>query len=355
MGAKLEFTTLKGQEKTVKINLISVIIPCFNENETIEEFLRRLHFVASSMEDYKFEFIFINDGSTDNTGKILNDFAEQDHRIKVLHLARNRGHQIALTAGMDHATGDMIVTIDADLQDPPELIGEMLEKIEKGFDIVHAQRKTRLGESWFKMITSRLFYRLMVWCSITPIIPDCGDFRAFTRAVLETITAFRMPHRFLRGTFASLGFNQIIIQYDRSPRYSGYTKYSFFKMLNLSVDAVLGFSTAPIRFISWISIVLWAVSLIYLIYALIGHFIYKLTVPGWTSIIVLLFLFTGLILFSIAIIGSYVGRIFSQGQNVPLYWLSDARNMDFDKIVKNSDTVREVSLSKNILDRQKKN
>ena len=339
----------------MKINLISVIIPCFNENETIEEFLRRLYSVASSIENYTFEFIFVNDGSTDKTGKILNDFAEQDQRIKVLHLARNRGHQIALTAGMDHATGDMIVTIDADLQDPPELIGEMLEKIEGGFDIVHAQRKKRSGESWFKMITSRLFYRLMIWCSSTPIIPDCGDFRAFTRDVLETITAFRMPHRFLRGTFVSLGFNQIIIQYDRSPRYAGHTKYPFFKMLNLSIDAVLGFSTAPIRFITWISIVLWAVSLIYIIYALIHHFIYNLTVPGWTSIIVLLFLFTGLILFSIAIIGSYVARIFSQGQNIPLYWLCDARNINFDKIVRHSDTVREVSLSKNILDRQTKN
>jgi len=338
----------------VKINLISVIIPCFNENETIEEFFRRLYSVASSIEDYTFEFIFVNDGSTDKTGEILNDFAQKDQRIKVLHLACNRGHQIALTAGMDHAMGDIIVTIDADLQDPPELINEMLEKIEAGFDIVHAQRRKRSGESWFKMITSRLFYRLMIWCSSTPIIPDCGDFRVFTRAVLETITAFRMPHRFLRGTFASLGFNQIIIQYDRSPRYAGHTKYPFLKMLNLSIDAILGFSTAPIRFISWISISLWAVSLIYLIYALIYYFIYKLTVPGWTSIIVLLFLFTGLILFSISIIGSYVGRIFSQGQNMPLYWLCDARNINFDKIVRNSDTVREISLSKNILDRQTK-
>ena len=339
----------------MKINLISVIIPCFNENETIEEFLQRIYSVASSMENYTFEFIFVNDGSTDETGKILNNFAEQDHRIKVLHLAQNRGHQIALTAGMDHAMGDMIVTIDADLQDPPELIGEMLEKIEAGFDIVHAQRRKRHGESWFKLITSRLFYKLMIWYSNTSIIMYCADFRAFTRAVLETITAFRMPHRFLRGTFATLGFNQIIIQYDRSPRYSGQTKYPFFKMLNLSIDAVLGFSTAPIRIITWISISLWAVSLVYIIYGLIYHFIYHLTVPGWTSIIVLLFFFTGLILFSIAIIGSYVARIFTQGQNIPLYWLCDVRNINFDKIIENSHLVREVSLSKNILDKQPKN
>jgi glycosyltransferase involved in cell wall biosynthesis len=331
------------------VELISLIIPCYNEEAVIEEFYRRSQVVADSLSQFRFEFIFVNDCSTDLTGSILNNMAAKDPSVRVLHFAQNRGHQIALTAGLDIASGDMIVTIDADLQDPPELIQEMLEKIEEGYDIVHAQRRHRKGETRFKLSSAWLFYHLMRWFSNTAIIENCGDFRAFTRSVKTVLSAFRAPHRFLRGTFVQLGFQQCVIQYDRDARYGGQTKYSFFKMLNLSIDALLGFSAAPIRIISLISICLWAFSLVYMIKSLIEHFILKITVPGWTSMVVLLFFFTGLILFSIAIIGSYVGRIYIQGQNQPLYWLADARNFDPEALNQQQREIPEIKISRRIL------
>ncbi len=333
----------------MQVDLISVVIPCFNEELTIEEFYRRSVACSVSMPSQKFEFIFINDGSTDRTSAILNQIAATDKTVKVVHLAQNRGHQIALTAGLDYACGDMIVTIDADLQDPPELIQEMLAKIEKGYDIVHAQRRRRFGESTFKIASARLFYRTMKWISDTPIIQNCGDFRAFTRPVLRAISMFRMHHRFLRGIFVQIGFNQCVIQYDRNERYAGTTKYPFFKMANLSIDAMLGFSAAPIRVITCLSLLLWSVSLIYLVKSLIEHYILHITVPGWTSIVVMMFFFTGLILFCLSIIGSYVGRIFHQAQKRPLYWINDARNLDFEQVKLSCGQFHEVMLSEHIV------
>ena len=230
----------------------------------------------------------------------------------------------------------------------------MLEKIEAGCDVVHAQRRRRPGEKWFKLFSACIFYRLMRWFSRMPIIENCGDFRAFSRQVLEVVYAFRSHHRFLRGIFVQVGFRQCVIQYNRDVRYAGQTKYSLFKMINLSIDALLGFSAMPIRVISLLSIFLWGISLLYLAKSLIEHFILKITVPGWTSIIVLMTFFTGLILFSIAIIGSYVGRIYLQGQNPPLYWLSDARNLDVDQINEQAAELPEVKRSQRILSGKEK-
>ncbi len=333
----------------MKEELISMIIPCYNEAETIAEFYRRSSKLASTLVPYKFEFIFVNDGSTDETPSILNSLATEDQRVKVLHLAQNRGHQIALTAGLDFALGDIIVSIDADLQDPPELVREMVEKIREGYDVVHAQRRNRSGEKWFKLFTAQIFYKLLCWFSNTDIIENCGDFRACTRSVMEAIYAFRSHHPFLRGIFAQVGFRQVKIQYNRDPRYAGVTKYHLYKMINLSINALLGFSDMPIRVITVLSIFLWATSLIYLIKSLVEHFILKITVPGWTSLIVLTTFFTGLILFSIAIVGSYVGRIFIQGQNPPLYWLSDARNLDMKRMKQRAAHLIEISIAQRTL------
>lgn len=338
----------------MKIEQISLVVPCYNEADTLSEFHRRVLAVSESMPQRKFKFIYVNDGSTDETGSILNAMADSDSRVRVLHLAQNRGHQIALIAGIDHATGDAVVTIDGDLQDPPELINAMMEKLEQGFDIVHAQRFHRKGEKWFKIISARIFYRLLRLFSSTPIIENCGDFRAFTRPVRKTLNAFRSVHSFLRGTFVIMGFRQCVIQYDRNPRYAGKSKYPLYKMLKLSIDAFLGFSVAPIRLITVLSLFLWSVSLVYLAKALIEHFFLKITITGWTSIIALIIFSTGLILFSIAIIGSYVGRIFIQSQNQPLYWLCDARNIDYDQNEYRTREVPEVRLSHRIIANEKK-
>lgn len=332
----------------VDIRKISVIAPAYNEAEVIPEFYRRLNHVSNELSDHEFEFLFVNDGSEDRTAEILNDLAGKDNRVKVLHFARNRGHQIAITAGMDFATGDMVVTMDVDLQDPPELVKEMFLKIREGYDIVHAQRRRRKGETWFKLFTAWLFYKLMRKLLARDLIENCGDFRAFTRPVLNVVRYFRERHRFLRGTFAIIGFKQCIVQYDRDARYAGKTKYPFKKMFDLATNAILNLSTSPIRLILMFSMVMWISSLIYLGKAVVEHFVFKTTVTGWTSIIILLTFFTGIILFSLGMIGSYVGRIFEQGQRWPMYWLSDAKNIDMDKLDKDALNIKEIWLSSSI-------
>lgn len=330
------------------VKKISYIVPCFNEADVLPEFYRRVSGVAKQLPGYAFEFIFVNDGSFDTTADILNALSADDPRVKVLHFARNQGHQAAITAGMDFSLGDIVVIIDADLQDPPELITEIIEKIREGHQIVHMQRRTRSGETGLKLVTAWGFYKLMCWLTGDNIIENSGDFRAFSRSVLKTVQGFREEHRFMRGIFASLGFRQCIVQYDRDSRYAGKTKYTFGKMFTLALNGLLSFSSAPIKVISWFAVFSWSISLLYLIKALVEHFILKITVPGWTSIIILLTFFSGVIIFCLGIIASYVGRIFEQGQQRPLYWLSDAKNINFDDISKTS---REVSLSENILGR----
>ncbi|MBF0408397.1 MAG: glycosyltransferase family 2 protein [Candidatus Riflebacteria bacterium] len=324
---------------------ISLIVPCYNESEVLGEFFRRVNLLAEKLASYEFEFLFVNDGSTDSTAEILNSFADKDLRVKVLHFARNQGHQISLTAGMDFASGDYIVTIDADLQDPPEVIPEMIEKMSEGYQVIHAQRRTRAGETGFKLFTAWLFYQVMCRFLARDIVPDSGDFRAFTRQVMKVIRGFREKHRFLRGTFAVVGFKQCIVKYDRDSRFAGETKYPVKKMIKLAADAVLSFSSSPIRAITWLSLLLWSSSLIYLVKALIEKFILHETVQGWTSIIFLLTFFTGLNLFCLGIIGSYIGRIFEQGQKRPLYWLSNVRNVKRNEIDPEISDFEEVKIA----------
>jgi polyisoprenyl-phosphate glycosyltransferase len=326
------------------IRRICLIVPCFDEVESLPEFYRRVCVLAEGFPERSWEFLFVNDGSADGSAEFLDTVAAQDQRVKVLHLACNRGHQIALMAGIDFAEADLLVTIDADLQDPPELVLDMVAQVERGFDVVHAQRRRRSGETLFKLGTARLFYLLMKCLGGADIIPDCGDFRAFVPAVQQTVRSFRTPHVFLRGLFAQAGYRQCVISYDRDPRFAGRTKYPFLKMVTLALDATLGFTAFPIRAISGVSLVLWGISLVYLVRSLVVHFVFHGTVQGWTSLICLLFFFTGLILFCMAIIGAYVGRIFVQGQGYPLYWLSGVRNVPMGRT--DGDEPREYRLAR---------
>lgn len=335
----------------IKIEKISYVIPCFNESEVIHEFYRRVSLVASELSSYEFEFLFVNDGSIDDTPQMLNDLANKDKRVKVLHFAKNQGHQAAITAGMDYSSGEIIVTIDADLQDPPELVKEMIGKVIEGFEVVHAQRLKRRGETWFKLLTAWGFYKVMRKLTNVELVENSGDFRAFTRPVLLAVRSFRERHRFMRGIFAMIGFKQCIIQYDRDIRHAGKTKYPLGKMIDLALNACISFSGSPIRVIIWMSIILWGSSFIYLFKALIDHFAFGTTVAGWTSIIILLIFFTGLILFCLGIIGAYIGRIFEQSQQRPLYWLYSAKNIDINQIETNS---REVQLSHDIIETREK-
>lgn len=325
---------------------VSLVAPCLDEAEIIEQFYARVCALATLESDRDFEFILVDDGSRDGTALILDRLADGDPRVKVLHLARNCGHQIALTAGMDFASGDRVVTLDADLQDPPELISSLLAKLDEGYDIVHAQRRSRSGETRFKRLSARLFYRLLRAISRETPTEECGDFRAFTRPVLTVIRGFRERHRYLRGIFAALGFRQAIVPYDRPVRTAGHSKFPLARMAALAVDGILSFSSAPLKSVLWLGCALWAVSLVFIVRACIGHFILHRTVPGWTSLVVLLTFFTGLNLFSLSVIGAYIGKIFEQGQARPLYWCSRIRNVDFGGLAPESLQTPEVALSR---------
>jgi len=328
------------------IKRVSYVVPCYNEEAVLQEFYRRIDAVASGLGDYTFEFVFINDGSTDRTAEILDGLAGEHRHVKVLHLAANRGHQAAITAGLDFASGDVVITIDADLQDPPELTGEILRRVEEGCDIVHMKRRRRSGESWFKLVTAKAFYLIMSRLTSSAIQRDTGDFRAISRRALLAVRSFREQHRFMRGIFSSLGFRQCVLEYDRDARYAGETKYPLMKMLRLAANALMSFSSAPIRFIASLSFFMWFVSIAYLVKSLVEHFYLKTTVPGWTSIIILMTFFTGIIIFCLGIVATYVGRIFEQGQGRPIYWLRDARNIDSEGL---DSTLPEVRLSIDML------
>lgn len=309
-----------------EVRTISVIVPCYNEEAVLPEFYRRATAVAERV-GAEVELVFVDDCSRDGTARILGELAERDSRVKFLRLARNCGHQMAVTAGLDYADGDAVVIIDADLQDPPESIPPMIELVRQGFDVVHAQRLSRKGESFFKLATARLFYAGLARFSRTRIVENCGDFRAFSAPAAEAARYFREPHRFLRGLFAQIGFRQCVYQYQRQERFAGSTKYTLRKMVKLASDALFSFSSTPVRAILWMAAMLWALSLIYLGWN-VYLYIAEKTVPGWTSTVFLLTVFTGLILASIAVVGAYVGRIFEQGQGRPLYWLAEMRNIE---------------------------
>ncbi|MDN3717481.1 glycosyltransferase family 2 protein [Vibrio breoganii] len=312
------------------MNKVSFIAPCYNEELVIEEFYTRLCQIANSYNQYEFQFLIVNDGSLDDSAKILDRLAKEDCRLAVLHLAANVGHQNALFAGIEMATGDINITIDIDLQDPPELIDKFIAKIEQGFDIVHAQRLTRKNETFFKKFSAKVFYRFLSITSTAELIEDCGDFRAFTKIVRESIIKYREKHKYLRGIFATIGFSQSIIKYERDGRHSGQTKYNLKKMLSLASDATLNFSRFPIKLMFIVSTLMWSLSLLYLAKAMISKFMFDTTVDGWTSIIFFQVFFSGVLLFFIALIGSYVGRIYEQGQARPDYIVHYTKNLKKD-------------------------
>ena len=328
---------------------ITYVIPCYNEEESLPEMYSRLSAIPDTLPSYGFEFLFVNDGSTDSTDDLLDEFAANDERVKVIHLACDCGHQNALTAGLDFASGDIIITIDADLQDPPELVHEFVAKIDEGYDVVHAQRTTRPGETRFKLISAWLFYYIISRFASRLIVRNSGDFRAMTRKVQRSANAFREPHRFLRGSFATIGFRQCVIQYDWDERFAGETKYPLRALLRLAFDAVLSFSPLPIRMIFVAAMLLLAGSVIYAAYSLTGYFVYDRNVEGWPTITILITFFSALNLFALAGVGEYVARIFEQGQRRPLYWIMDVRNISLRNIDAERAGLHEVGVARRAL------
>ena len=308
---------------------ISVIIPMYYEEEVAQECYNKMTQVLSNIKDYEYEIICVNDGSKDKTLPILEKIAENDNKVKVISFSRNFGHQCAVTAGLKYVTGDAIVIIDADLQDPPELIPEMLKLWEQGNEVIYGKRKTRDGESKFKLLTAKMFYNTLNALSDVEIPKDTGDFRLVDRKVVDVINSLPEHNKFLRGLFSWVGFEQKAFEYERKERFAGKTKYPLKKMLKLASDGIIGFSTKPLKFVGGLGIFAIVVSFLILLYSILSFaFKWNNLTPGWTSIMVTTTFFSGTILMSLWMIGEYIARIYDESKDRPQYIIKKKINLD---------------------------
>lgn len=311
---------------------VSVVIPMYYEEEVAEECYNRVIKVLKNIKNYQYEIIFVNDGSKDKTLEILENIARKDSNVKILSFSRNFGHQAAVTAGIKYITGDAIVIIDADLQDPPELIPEMLKLWEEGNEVIYGKRKTREGESKFKLLTAKMFYKTLNALSDVEIPKDTGDFRLVDRKVIDVVNSMPEHNKFLRGLFSWVGFKQTAYEYERKERFAGKTKYPLKKMLKLAGDGIISFSTKPLKLVGGLGIISIILSLAILIYSLVSY-IFELNnlTPGWTSIMVAITLFSGVQLLSIWIISEYIARIYDETKNRPQYIIDRKINIEEDE------------------------
>jgi glycosyltransferase involved in cell wall biosynthesis len=301
--------------------LLSVVIPILNEEPLVGELHARVTAAVSPLGAY--ELVVVDDGSSDGTWSRLVELAAVDPHLRLVRLSRNFGHQIALTAGLEAARGDAVVTIDGDLQDPPEVIPEMVARWREGYDVVYGVREERQGETRYKLWTARLFYRLIGRLSPVEIPAEAGDFRLLSRRAADALRAMPERARFLRGMTSWIGFPQIGVPYSREPRTAGQTKYSTRKMIKFAADAITSFSSAPLRVVSTIGFALVGFCAVYLAYTVYKRFFTDDTVEGWTSVIVVLLLIGGAQLIGLGVIGQYIGRIYDEAKGRPLYVVSE--------------------------------
>jgi len=306
------------------LRLLSVVAPLFNEEKTVAEFVRR---VGLALDGLRFELILVDDGSTDATPRLLREAAAGDDRVRVVTLSRNFGHQAAITAGLDHARGDVAVMLDGDLQDPPELIPEMLERWREGADVVYGVRRERPGETRRKLATARWFYRLFSRVTEVELEPNSGDFRLLDRDALEALRSMRERSRFLRGMTVWVGYNQTSIPYERDTRYAGETKYTLRRMLRFSLDAISSFSNLPLQLAMLLGFVFSIIAFLAIPVA-IGFRIAGQFVPGITTVLLVVLLLGGIQLITVGIIGEYLGRVYDEVKRRPLYLVSETRNLD---------------------------
>lgn len=308
---------------------ISVVVPMYYEEEVADECYKRIKNVFEELKNYEPEFVFVNDGSKDRTLEIIEGIANKDKCVKVISFSRNFGHQAAVQAGLKFTTGDAVVIIDADLQDPPELIKEMINLWENGNEVIYAKRTKRKGESPFKLLTAKMFYQILSGLSNVEIPKDTGDFRLADRKVIDVINSMPEHNKFLRGLFSWVGFKQVPLEYERKERYAGKTKYPFGKMLKLAKDGIFSFSTKPLKFVGMIGCGSIFISILILIYSFVSY-IFNLNnlTPGWTSIMVTVTFFTGIQLLSLWILSEYIARIYEESQNRPIYIIDKKINID---------------------------
>ncbi len=302
---------------------ISVIIPAYNEEESLPILYKRMEKLIKSMENYEFEILFVNDGSKDKTLEIIKKMRQEDNRICYVDFSRNFGKEIAMIAGLDYATGDCVIFMDADLQDPPELIPELVKYWEEGYDDVYAKRKSRKGESFLKKFTSKMYYKVLQHLTKVEIQRDTGDFRLLDRRCVNALKKLRESQRNTKSMFSWIGYKKKEVLYDRDPRVAGKTKWNYIKLVDLAIDGITSFTTSPLRLSTFIAIPTFAVLFIYFIYVIVKCFVVKEAIQAFQAIILLILFFSGIQILLFGIVGEYLGRIFKETKNRPLYLVNE--------------------------------
>lgn len=304
-----------------KKKLITILVPAYNEQEVLHLLYDRLVKLMNENTGYDFEILLVNDGSKDKTFEIMQELREKDKRFCYLNLSRNFGKETAMIAGLDYCKGDAVVIIDADLQDPPELIPEMIKYWEEGYDDVYAKRKSREGETWLKKFTSKMYYKVLQGFTRIEIQKDTGDFRLLDRRCVEALKSMRENQRYTKGLFSIIGYNKKEILYDRDPRAAGQTKWNYGKLIDLSIDGITSFTTSPLRWAAILGIMISGVAFIYMIYIIIKTLATGIDVPGYASLKVVILFLGGIQLIFLGIIGEYLGRTFNESKHRPLYFI----------------------------------
>ena len=302
---------------------ISIIIPAYNEEEALPALMERITKFADDTKDYDFEFLFVNDGSKDRTIELIKEYREKDKRVCYVDFARNFGKETAMKAGIDYATGDAVVFLDADLQDPPEIITEMIKYWEEGYDDVYAQRKSRKGETWMKKFTSKMYYKVLQDLTNVPIQKDTGDFRLLDRRCVNALKVMNESQRNSKSMFSWIGYKKKAIFYDRDPRVAGKTKWNYSKLINLAIDGITSFTTSPLRISTFIAIPTFLILFVYFIYVIAKSFIVHQPIQAFQATILLILFFSGIQIMLFGIVGEYLGRIFNETKNRPLYLVNE--------------------------------
>jgi polyisoprenyl-phosphate glycosyltransferase len=309
---------------------LSIVVPMRNEEKNLSLLFTRLSKTLSEI-DFSYEIVCINDGSSDNTLESVIDYSRQNPRIKVIDLSRNFGKEIALSAGMDYARGQAVIPIDSDLQDPPELIIELVSKWKEGFDVVYATRLTRHGESWIKRLTAKYFYLLIGKISEVPIPPNTGDFRLLDRKVVEALKQLPERNRFMKGLFSWVGFRQTSIYFNRPPRYKGITNWNYLKLWNYALDGITSFSVLPLKLWTYFGLCISSMALLYATILLVRTIFYGIDVPGYASLMVVTLFLGGVNLIGLGMIGEYLSRVFIEVKGRPLYLVRGTYGFEVDQ------------------------
>lgn len=321
---------------------VTILVPAYNEEDVLQQLYSRLINVFNTLPLYKFELLFVNDGSKDGTLPKIKLLREMDNRVSYVNLSRNFGKETAMIAGLDYAAGDAVIIIDADLQDPPELIPEMIHYWESGYDDVYAKRNSRSGETWIKKTTATAFYRLLEKVARVPIQRDTGDFRLLDRRCVDALRQLRETQRYTKGMFSWIGFNKKEILFDRDPRAAGETKWNYFKLFDLAIEGITSFTTTPLRISALFGCIVSFCAFFYMIWIITKTMLFGDPVAGYPSLMTVILFLGGIQLISLGILGEYIGRIFNETKNRPLYFVDEYNNVK----INNFDTNKLQAVSK---------